>query len=435
MNKRRPFLSIILVLTFTLSCAFTSQAATKWPAAPGIASDAGIIMDANTGTILYQKNIDTVLFPASITKIMTCLVALDNSKLDEVVTFSRDAVYNIEYGSNHIGVQEGEELTMEECLHGMLLESANEVCNGVAEHVGGSYDKFIEMMNAKAAELGCSHTHFTNPNGLHDSDHYSSARDMALIMKACLKNEDFRRIAGTRAYQMPPTNMTEDVRYLNNQHKMFPNRTNAYEGFECGKTGFTNEAMNTLVTAAKRDDIELICVTMHGHLTHYSDTAILLDYGFKNFHNEVIATADSSIADKSFVADSTALSDFVKDASDYTVEFDQSAHCIVPDNVSIADFTKRVEDISSDGSTLKAKLAYYYGEDLMGSADFTVTKPKSVSSEVDSIKKNHPIIFSILKIIIIIILILVLGYISLFIYAKFFYKKKKRKRRNNRRRR
>ncbi|MBR4807504.1 MAG: D-alanyl-D-alanine carboxypeptidase, partial [Lachnospiraceae bacterium] len=158
----------------------------EWPSAPGISSDGGIIMDADTGTVLYSKNINTEMYPASITKLMTVLLVLENCTLDQTLTFSKNAVYNIEFGSNHIGMSVGEQITVEEALYGILLESANEVSNGVGELIAGDQDKFVEMMNKRAQELGCKHTHFMNANGLHDKQHYSSPYDMALIARECL---------------------------------------------------------------------------------------------------------------------------------------------------------------------------------------------------------------------------------------------------------
>lgn len=256
----------------------------NWPLGPGITSEGAILMDSATGAVLYDKNSHQRLYPASITKVMTVLLVLENSSLDEVVTFSHDAVFNIEAGSNHIGMTEGEQLTMEQCLYGILLESANEVSYAVAEHVGGTYDNFINMMNEKARELGCQDTNFVNPHGLHDDNHYSCAYDMALITQAALKNDIFRKITGTWTYTIPPTNLQPEARPLANSHKMFPGNDEPYEGFEGGKTGFTDQALNTLITFAKRGDLELICVTMGGNGTHYTDTAAILDFGFDNFH-------------------------------------------------------------------------------------------------------------------------------------------------------
>lgn len=256
-----------------------------WPQGEAIDGDAAIVIDADTGAILYSKNIEGKEYPASITKIMTVLLALENGNLEDVVKFSENAVYSIEFGSSHLGLTEGEELTLEQCLYGIMLASANEISNAVAEHIGGDIDTFVQMMNDRATQLGCTGTHFVNVHGLHDENHYVTARDMALIMQAAMKNEKFREIISTVEYYYPKTNLVDEERYFMNHHKMLFEDGVVYDGCIGGKTGYTDEAWNTLVTAAKRDDLEIICVVLRepGLYKSYDDTKILLDYAFDNF--------------------------------------------------------------------------------------------------------------------------------------------------------
>ena len=174
---------------------------------PSIAAVGGIVMDVQSGTVLYEKNINERLYPASITKIMTTLVALENSSLDEEVTFSQNAVQLIEgQGASNIEIVPGEKLSMKDSLYAIMLMSANEVCNGVAEHVAGTIKKFTKMMNKKAKELGCTGTHFNNTNGLWEENHYTTVHDMALISRAAYQNETFAEITGTKWYKLPKTN-------------------------------------------------------------------------------------------------------------------------------------------------------------------------------------------------------------------------------------
>ena len=184
------------------------QAADYWPEGPEVQSPSVILMEMSTGTVLYEKNSDERNYPASITKIMTTLLALENSDLNEVVTFSDDAINNTE-GSG-IYRDYGEQMTMEQCLYAVMLNSANECAYAVAEHVGGTVEHFVDMMNEKAAELGCTNTHFANPHGLFDENHYTTAHDMALIAKAAYQNETFRIITGTARYTIPPTNKHDE---------------------------------------------------------------------------------------------------------------------------------------------------------------------------------------------------------------------------------
>lgn len=257
-----------------------------WPQGPAVWAESAVVMDLDSGAFLYSKNMDDTKYPASITKILTTLIAIEHSRPSEKVTFSANAVYGIEQGSSNIGIRLGENLTMEDCLYGMMLESANEVCVAVAEHISGSVDAFVELMNQKAASLGCTNTHFTNPNGLPDENHYTTAHDMALIAQAAYNNATFRKVCQTTTYCIGTTNKCGEKRWLSNHHKMLPDRDYTYEGCTGGKTGFTQAALNTLVTYAERDGRRLVCVSLRTNGRQiYTDTASLLDYGFNNFQN------------------------------------------------------------------------------------------------------------------------------------------------------
>ena len=255
---------------------------------PAVEAESAILMDADTGVILYEKNIHTRQYPASITKIMTALLAQENCDMDEVITFSHTAVYTVERGSSNIGIDENETLTMEDALYALLLASANEVANGIAEHISGSVDAFAELMNDRAKELGCEDTHFINPHGLPNDNHYTSAYDMALIARAFFSYENLSTISGTAFYHINATATQPDEIDLGNHNKMLPgtNRGSGYyyEGLVGGKTGYTDMARQTLVTCAERDGVRLICVVMKDESpSQYKDSAALYDYGFANY--------------------------------------------------------------------------------------------------------------------------------------------------------
>lgn len=311
-----------------------------WPQGPQVQAETAIVMEADSGTVLYAKGIDETREPASITKILTALVALEHSKLDEQVTFSHNAVFSIEQGSTHIGIKEGEVLTMEQCLYGILLASANEVSNGVAEHVGGSIEQFVDMMNEKARELGCKNTHFSNANGLHSDEHYTTAYDMALITQAALKNPTFRSIMSTDHYIIPTTNITDEERWLNNHHKMLRQTKFHYDGCIGGKTGYTTDAGNTLVTVAERDGMELICVTLKTNATAvYTDTAQLLDYGFDNFQKIPLCQKKQPLSvtllpfDRQF---------YPKQASGKIGEYQNDSYAVIPKGTELDNLTREV---------------------------------------------------------------------------------------------
>ena len=269
-----------------------------WPQGPQIEAEAAVVMDADTGAFLYSKNMDRKEYPASITKIMTALVAIESGKLDSKIKFSENAVYNLEEGSSHVGIQVGEVLSMRRALYGLMLESANDVANGIAETVGGSISGFADLMNAKAAELGCVNTHFTNPHGLQNEEHYTCARDMALITQAALKHPTFQKIAGTTNYTCPKTNKVDEERYWYNHNQMIQKDAEYYyEGCFGGKTGFTSDALNTLVSYAKTDGRTLICVELHvnGKDKAYSESHAMLDYAFENFQNVTVPANESTV--------------------------------------------------------------------------------------------------------------------------------------------
>ena len=255
-----------------------------WPTGPEITAEGAIVMEANTGTILYAKNIHEQLYPASTTKIMTCLLAVENSSLSDMVTFSNDAVFSVPSGASNIGMDVGQSITMEQALYGIMVGSANEVANAVGEHVSGSISSFVSLMNKRAKELGCTDTHFANTNGLQDEDHYTSAYDLALISKAFFSNELLCKVGNTPRYHFTATATQPDDFYLNNKHKLITGEI-ACEGVLGGKTGYTDLARETLVTCAERDGMRLVCVVfMEESPSQFTDTVTLLSYGFNNFH-------------------------------------------------------------------------------------------------------------------------------------------------------
>lgn len=286
MKKRKMGIwCLLFALCFFQMNLLQAQAEENWLKGTEIAGETAIVMDTSTKTILYEKNAYTEYYPASITKIMTALLAIENCGMDEYVVFTKDAVYKTE-GSG-IARDVNEVMTMEECLYGLMLESANECAYAIAEHVGGDYETFIQMMNQRAAEIGCQHTHFNNPHGLPDENHYICAYDMALIASKALESDLFRQIIGTKSYTIPPTNKHEEETHLRNSHKMINPYDTAqylYDGCIGGKTGYTDAAGNTLVTFAERNGMILVCVVLKEKIgMQYQDTITLFDNCFEQF--------------------------------------------------------------------------------------------------------------------------------------------------------
>ena len=258
-------------------CTFPAAAAVN---TPELSAKTGAVIDAGTGQLLFGKDADTPYYPASITKLMTALIVYERCGMDDIVTFSEDAVTGLESGAVTMKLAPGDQLTVRDCLYALLLLSANEVANGLAEHVAGSVPAFAELMNQKAAQLGCTHTHFVNPNGLTDSKHTVSAHDMALIGRAFYANSELTAISSAASYKTGPTAGYPDGYSLTQKHKMLISGSNYYRYALGGKTGYTSAAGNTLVTCAQKDGVKLIAVVMKSNQTHYQDTRALFDYGF-----------------------------------------------------------------------------------------------------------------------------------------------------------
>lgn len=252
---------------------------------PDITAESAMVMDATTGAILYSKQGNEIRYPASITKVMTALLTIENCEMDEIVTFSDTAVNGVEAGSSSAGINVGAKLSVEDVLYAMMLVSANEAGAALAEHVSGSVDEFAKLMTKRAKELGCTNTNFTNPHGLPDENHVTTAHDMALILRQAMKYDDFRKIAGTISHKIPKSDTLKDTIELWNHAKILRDSTEYYyEYAEGAKTGYTMAANNTLVTYAKKDGVELICVILkdYGADCSYNDTKALFKWAFNN---------------------------------------------------------------------------------------------------------------------------------------------------------
>ena len=366
-SSMKRILSIFLCLTLILGFCpgQTAYAAAEWPSEISISADGGILMDINSGAVLFEKNSHEPYYPASITKILTALIVIENCGLDETVTFSNTAVNSLEPNSSILGARAGDTLSVRDCLYALLLQSANEVANALAEHCAGSIDAFAEKMNEKAAELGCTDSHFANPSGLNNPNHYVSAYDMALIAKAAFNNPTFVEVDSTTYYDVPAGKLKQypdGWRYYAHHRMLRRNDSLYYDGAIGGKTGYTLLAGNTLVTCAERDGMKLIAVVLNGHQTHYSDTKALFDYGFKNFKSVPVADQDSTY---SKVADDLTISGiFSGSATRLTVN--KNSAVTLPADGSFSDVTSTLDydltDDAPDGAI--ARIDYRYGDKL-----------------------------------------------------------------------
>jgi D-alanyl-D-alanine carboxypeptidase (penicillin-binding protein 5/6) len=415
--------------------AITTNEIEGWPVGPDISAEGAILIEANTGTILYAKDCHGRYYPASTTKILTTLVAIENSSLDEVVDFSTDAVFSIESQSSNMGMDVGQSITMEQCLYGILVYSANEVANAVAEHVAGSMDAFVDMMNEKAASLGCLDSHFVTTNGLHDDNHYTTPYDLAQIARAFFANETLAKISGTKYYVIEPTDTQPDLIELYT-HNLLTNGTYSYDGYIGGKTGYTSIAKQTLVSCAERNGMKLICVVMKDDSPNqFLDTITLFDYGFDNFDLVKISDYETNytVTDSDFFENSSHL--FGDNVHEKIMSINEEDSVILPKTVSFDELTSTLsyEDNKDDPSCV-AVIDYSYQDIALGSArielednenayDFDSSETENTDEESNIFSQDNVIFINVVKIIacIVTVIIVILVLITLRSFFKDYH--------------
>lgn len=418
----------------------------NWPAGPQIGAQAAILMDANTGVILYSKNIHERLYPASTTKIMTALLAMENGSLDDMVEFSHEAVFSVPADGSNMGMDEGESITLEECLYGIMVASANEAANAAGEYVSGSIDDFVALMNKRAEEMGCTDTHFMNTNGLHDPEHYTSAYDLALISSYFFRNEMLCKISNTDRHHFEPTPTQPDDFYKKNKHQLI-NGEIPYDGILGGKTGYTDNSRQTLVTCAEQNGMRLVCVVLKEESPdQFTDTAELFDYGFQNF--QVLNISEN---EKKYTIESTGflqIGDDVFGSSKPILSIDTDSYVIIPNTVTFQDLDSEIDYSLSDENRV-AGIEYSYHGMYVGNAYLNLATDNASTYEFDSNmtssdvsvekvepeakqKQSQDTIFINIKKVLLGILILAAVVIAIFMIHALIANGRTAKRRNNR---
>lgn len=294
MNIRKSFLIIFIFIFFINTFVYATE--------PEIYSPSAILIDSNTGDVLYEKNANTPMYPASTTKVLTAIIAIEACSLDEKTTASEKAITSIKSGYTNANIQVGETLTIEDLLYALMLKSANEAANVIAEYIAGSTENFANLMNQKATQIGCTNTHFVNANGIHDENHYTTANDLAKITRYCMQNPTFRHIVATEQYTLPATEQYPNYdRILKNTSSLMNTESPYYYPYVIGgKTGFTTQAKNCMIAMSAKDGLELISVVLHaestddGRSARYLDTINLLEYGNNNFMSYAIQKKQES---------------------------------------------------------------------------------------------------------------------------------------------
>lgn len=425
--KTRIFILIIYILLFCILAnpVFATSGSNSLDVNTSdlrTSSPSCILMDPNSGKILYAKNAYSKMYPASTTKLMTAILALENCKLNDTATVSHNAIYSIPVGYSHANLKEGEALTIEQLLNVLLIPSANDAAIVLAEHISGSVDNFSVLMNNKAKELGCKNTHFINPNGIHSENHYSTAYDLALIGQYAMKFPDIMRIAKVRQYTLPITNKYDKTdRIFNATNALINNESmnEYYYPYATGlKTGYTDSAGSCIVSTAKKGDMELLVVILNSESiqARYVDCKNLFNYGFENysyitlkFSNDIVKTVQISNGTKETKNLDIAVKDDIKVLSSKNVNME------------------KVEPIIEINSDLKAPIAE---NSVVGKISYKIDGNTYVSDLIAA-SSVYPSSFEVIVFrILLIFLILYIIYRLLKSKPKSSYSKKKHSSRN-----
>ena len=333
------------------------------------------LIDYNTGTVLYESKAHKKRFPASITKILTALLTIENCDMNETVTYSKNSLSCIRDGAANIGAKVGEKMSVKDALYGMMLHSGNECATALGEHMFGTEKAFAQKLNERAKQAGAKDSHFVNGNGLHNDKHYVTAYDMAMIMRAALKYPLFRAILGTTQYTIQKNNKRKDRFMATMRHKMiWEGGPEYYKGIIGGKTGFTDQAGNTLVTAAERHGLTLISVVLKSNTANvYKDTRKLFNYGFRNFKSINISENDDRFNDEN---DYSLTSPFIKKTG--ILQLDKTATAVIPKGASYSNL--KVSTTFNVSREIFSKMNYYYGDKLVGTANLTYKKGKNIKA-------------------------------------------------------
>lgn len=365
---------------FAFSLTNTYGATVSLPKAPDIVGECAILIEPNTGTVLYEKDPNKKMYPASITKIMTALLTLEHCDMNETVVYSKKNIESLTAEDSNIQCKVGEKMKVKDCLYALMLSSANEAATALAEHISGNTEEFAKLMNARAKKAGAKNTHFANPNGLHNENHYVTAYDMAMIMKDAIKYPAFLDIIHSTTYTIPANNKRTEPFTSYQRHMMIYPTSQYYDADVIGgKTGYTDQAGKTLVTYAKRGDVSLISVVLksNGDVV-FEDTKKLLDYGFDNFTYVNVSENDTKFNSDS---SNTLVSPFSK--TNASISVDKDASILLPNGVKFDDLDTEVNYKLTDSSF--ATITYRYNGMVLGSVPLRYTnntiKTKNSTSE------------------------------------------------------
>ena len=393
-------LLIFIIIISNIGLSAYGEEMFAYPAEPEVTARGAILIDADTGAILYEKDAYSMYYPASITKIMTCLLAIENLSLDQQITFTNEVFETLPWDASLLGVQNGETLTVKDCLYGLMLRSGNEVAVALAISISGSEEEFGKLMTERAKEMGALNTVFTNASGLYQDTHYTTPYDMAVITREAIKNGTFCEIWGAESYEMSATNLSEPYTIYSRHNMMLTSSSWYYEYAEGGKTGYEDLAQRTLVTHAKKDGMSLISVVMFdGSDEAYIDTETLLDFGFTNFKKVRVLDEENRFG-----------------ANDGFVNIPDTDYVTIPKNMLVSDLEYELvyNEDNSDGNIARIKYSFsghYLGEsklmfvEVEKSDEGIVTPVKKVENKEEKVYIDIEHIIAAIVIVVIIILI------------------------------
>ena len=419
--KKRILLFITLFITliniYTLSFANEINSTDL-----AIYSSGAVLMDYQTGKILMQKDMNKKLYPASTTKILTAIIAIENLNLTDSLTASKSAVMAIPSGYSNAGIKAGEVLSVSDLLDMFLIHSANEIGYIFGEQISGSIEKFADLMNQKAIEIGCTNTHFTNPSGIHDINHYSTAYDMALIARYCMNNETFKNIVNKKNCKVSATELYPQERFYKNTNSLLDssNKHYYYEYATGIKTGFTTQAKNCLIASASKDGLNLIAVMLGAEATEnglsgrYTDAKNLFNYGFENYEKKEFLQSNSIVKKLK-----------IKNATKDTKELNLVAKSSLSTIFNINFDTSSLNPIIEINQNISAPISK---DAILGKITYTID---GISYSSDLIASSDVIKSNILEILIqIVSAIILLIILTNILHHKYFINKKKKKKRH-----
>lgn len=436
MRKSFTQIFILFCFIFSLSFTYTNQIyASEWPQAPSIEAKTAIVIDADTGAILYSKDPHKVMYPASTTKILTALLACELSSLDESITMSESSINSLPWDASILGVKVGETLTMKDALYGLMLRSGNEIANAIAEHISGSVSNFSVLMNERAKTAGALNTNFNNPHGLYEDIHTTTAYDLAIITKDAIKNATFSEIWGTVSYDMAATNMANAYTIWNRHSMLVSSRAEYYKYALGGKTGYEELAGRVLVTHAKKNDLNLICVVMNTEFP-YPDSELLMEYVFNNFKRVNIANEETrfTFTNTNFFYQL----DNILGKKTSSIKADSTASIVIPSKVKLSDIDYSIEFVDDTKDNAIAYLSYKNNNDFLGGTKLFVTYESNTSNtddtkdDVFTEDSSNYLNIDLNTLLMILTLLTFLFFMFLLIRVRRLRKKQKRKRRSYR---